>query len=101
LSSRAISWSVAKSFVSALIGFAVVAGKIRLQDPVDKHVTLLKNSGYERVSIQDVLGMSSGIDFNENYADPDSGNNQLGKQMFFGRPTNKWIGKRGIHSHWR
>lgn len=89
--SRSISWSVAKSFVSALIGFAVAEGKISLQDPVDKHVSLLKNSGYRGVSIQDVLEMASGIDFNENYADPDSGINQLGKQIFFGRSTKTWI----------
>jgi CubicO group peptidase (beta-lactamase class C family) len=89
--SQAISWSVAKSFVSALIGFAVTEGKISLQDPVDQHVPLLKQSGYRGVSIQDVLEMSSGIDFNEGYADPDSGINQLGKQIFFGRSTNKWI----------
>ncbi len=91
--SLAISWSVAKSFVSALIGFAVDEGKISLQDPVDKHVPLLKGSGYEGVSIQDVLEMSSGIDFSEDYADPDSGINQLGQQIFFGRSTNTWIAK--------
>jgi CubicO group peptidase (beta-lactamase class C family) len=69
----------------------VAEGKIRLQDRVDKHVSLLENSGCRGVSIQDVLEMSSGIDFTENYADPDSGINQLGKQIFFGRSTNKWI----------
>ena len=89
--SKAISWSVAKSFVSAMVGFAVAEGKIRLQDPVDKHVSFLKKSGYSDVSIQDVLEMSTGIDFSENYADPDSGINQLGREIFFGRSTNKWI----------
>jgi CubicO group peptidase (beta-lactamase class C family) len=91
--SQAVSWSIAKSFVSALIGFAVAEGKISLQDPVDQHVPLLKGSGFQGVSIQDVLEMSSGIDFSEDYADPDSGINQLGQQIFFGRSTNKWIAK--------
>lgn len=91
--SLAISWSVAKSFVSALIGFEVADGKICLQDPVDKHVAQLKGSGFQGVSIQDVLEMSSDIDFSEDYADPDSGINQLGQQIRYGRSTNKWIAK--------
>lgn len=99
--SQAICWSVAKSFVSALVGFAAVDGNIRLQGPVDKHVLLLKNSGYRDVPILDVLEMSASIDFSEGYAAPDSGISQLGKQIFFDRSTNKWIGRKVIHSHWR
>jgi CubicO group peptidase (beta-lactamase class C family) len=85
---------VGKSFVSALIGFALADGSIKsLQDPVGEYVPLLKDSGYADVSIQDVLEMASGIDFNEDYADPDSSINQLGEEIFFGRSTNAWIAK--------
>lgn len=92
--SQAISWSVGKSFVSALIGFALADGSIKsLKDPVDEYVPLLKQGGYAGVSIQDVLEMSSGIDFNEDYADPQSGINQLGEEIFLGRSTNEWIAK--------
>ena len=92
--SQAISWSVGKSFVSSLIGFALADGAIKsLQDPVGLYVPLLKDSGYADVSIQDVLEMASGIDFNEDYADPDSGINQLGQEIFLGRSTNEWIAK--------
>lgn len=90
--SQAISWSVGKSFISTLIGFALADGSINsLQDPVGDYVPLLKQGGYADVSIQDVLEMSSGIDFNENYADPESSINQLGEEIFFGRSTNEWI----------
>ncbi len=93
-STQAISWSVGKSFVSALIGFALADGSIKsLQEPVGDYVPLLRQGGYADVSIQDVLEMSSGIDFNEDYADPDSGINQLGQEIFLGRSTNKWIAK--------
>jgi CubicO group peptidase (beta-lactamase class C family) len=37
--------------------------------------------------------MSSGIDFNEDYSDPESGINQLGQEIFFGRSTNEWIAR--------
>ncbi len=91
---KAVSWSLGKSFVSALIGFAVADGSIKsLQDQVGDYVPLLKQSGYSDVSIQNVLEMSSGIDFSEDYADPNSGINQLGWEIFRGRSTNKWIAK--------
>ncbi len=93
-STQVISWSVGKSFVSALIGFALADGSIKsLQDPVNDYVPLLKQGGYKDVSIQDVLEMSSGIDFSEDYADANSGINQLGQAIFFGSSTNEWIAK--------
>lgn len=67
---HAVVWSVSKSFVSFLIGVALEDGKIEsLHDPVDKYATILKGSGYEGVSIKNVLQMSSGIMFTEDYDD--------------------------------
>jgi len=40
-----------------------------LQDSVDGYAPLLKGSGYEGVTIKDVLQMSSGIQFTEDYGD--------------------------------
>jgi len=69
-STRWISMSVAKSFVSFLIGVALEEGKIiDLQDPVDKYAPNLKGSGYEGVSLKNVLQMSSGVRFTEDYGD--------------------------------
>lgn len=69
-STRWISMSVAKSFVSFLIGVALEDGKIAdLQDPVDKYAPNLKGSGYESVSLKNVLQMSSGVRFTEDYGD--------------------------------
>jgi CubicO group peptidase (beta-lactamase class C family) len=65
-----ISWSVAKSMISALIGIAVDEGLIRsVHDPVTDYVPFLKGTGYDKVPIKHVLQMSSGIGFNENYGD--------------------------------
>jgi CubicO group peptidase (beta-lactamase class C family) len=69
-STRTISMSVAKSFVSFLIGVALAEGQIaNLQDPVDTYAPELKGSGYEGVSLKNVLQMSSGIRFTEDYGD--------------------------------
>lgn len=65
-----ISWSVAKSFVSILFGIAIEDGYIKsVNDKVDKYLPQLKGSGYEGVKIVDVLQMSSGVGFNEDYGD--------------------------------
>ena len=69
-STRCISMSVAKSFVSFLVGVALEEGRIAdLQDPVEAYVPELKGSGYEGVSLKNVLQMSSGIRFTEDYGD--------------------------------
>jgi CubicO group peptidase (beta-lactamase class C family) len=68
-----ISMSVAKSFISALVGIALSEGSIKsLLDPIDKYVPKLSGSAYEGVRIKDVLQMSSGARWNEDFTDPTS-----------------------------
>ena len=68
-----ISMSVAKSFVSALVGIALLEDLIAsIEEPIDKYATGLKGSAYEGVRIKDVLQMSSGARWNEDYSDKDS-----------------------------
>lgn len=87
-----ISWSLAKSFVSALIGIAVQQGKINsINDPVDKYAKILFDSGYKGVSIKDVLQMSSGIEFNEDYHDYNSDINKLGRVFALGLSFDNYV----------
>ncbi len=68
-----ISMSVAKSFTSALVGIALAEGLIgSLEDPIDKYVPKLSKSAYGGVRIKDVLQMSSGARWYEDYSDPKS-----------------------------
>lgn len=68
-----ISMSVAKSFVSALIGLLVAEGKIRsIDDPITDYITVKPGSAYDGVSIRNVLLMSSGARWSEDYSDPTS-----------------------------
>lgn len=77
-----ISWSVAKSFVSTLIGIAVEEGHIgSITDAISDYHPKLIGSAYEGVSIEDVLQMSSGARWNEDYADPDSDIHRFGAAM--------------------
>ena len=70
---RWMSMSVAKSFVSTLVGAAIKDGYINsVDDPVVMYLPQLKGSAYEDVSIKDVLMMASGVNWNETYTDPNS-----------------------------
>jgi len=80
-----ISWSMAKSFISALIGIAVNEGHIKsIEQSVDAYATSLEGSGYEGVSIKNVLQMSSGVAFNEDYGDFYSDINRWGRDFSLG-----------------
>lgn len=68
-----ISMSVAKSWVSALVGIAVADGAIRsIDDAISDYIPVRPGSAYDGVSIADVLRMSSGARWNEDYGDLES-----------------------------
>jgi len=82
---RHIAWSVSKSVLSALFGVAVEEGHIRsIEEPVTAYLPELVGSGYDGVRIKDVLQMSSGVGFDENYGDPDSDINRMGRELAMG-----------------
>jgi CubicO group peptidase (beta-lactamase class C family) len=77
-----ISWSVAKSFVSALVGIALAEGHIRaIDDPISAYITVEPGSAYDGPSIRHVLQMSSGARWNEDYTDTTSDVHRLGATM--------------------
>lgn len=68
-----LSMSVSKSVVSALYGIAVSEGSIEsINDPASKYLPALKGSAYDGVKLKDILQMSSGAHWNEDYSDPNS-----------------------------
>jgi CubicO group peptidase (beta-lactamase class C family) len=80
-SGRWTSFSVAKSFTSTLVGAAVKDGFIKsLDDKVSLYIPDLKGSAYDDVSVRQLLTMTSGIKWNEDYADPNSDVAQFNKQ---------------------
>jgi CubicO group peptidase (beta-lactamase class C family) len=84
---RTVGWSLSKSFLSALMGIAVSEGKIQsINDPVIRYAPELSGSAYDGVSIKDVLQMSSGARWTEDYSDPHSDVVRFGRAVAFGRP---------------
>jgi CubicO group peptidase (beta-lactamase class C family) len=89
-----ISWSMSKSFVSALTGLALENGDIEsLDDPVTKYAPSLKGSAYDGVSLRNVMNMASGIEFNEDYLDPKSDINKMGTVLAVGGSLDKFAAK--------
>jgi CubicO group peptidase (beta-lactamase class C family) len=64
---------VAKSVVSILIGMAIKEGLIvSVEDPIIRYLPELKGSAWDGVNLRDLLQHTSGVSWNENYADPTS-----------------------------
>jgi CubicO group peptidase (beta-lactamase class C family) len=80
-----ISWSVAKSFLASLWGVLDAEG---LMPPLDAQVVAyapgLKGSAYDGATIRDVMTMSSGVGFNEDYLDFWSDINKMGRVLALG-----------------
>jgi CubicO group peptidase (beta-lactamase class C family) len=80
-----ISWSVAKSFLASLYGILDAEGKMPpLDTPLVDVVPMLAGSAYDGATIRDVLTMSSGVAFNEDYLDFNSDINRMGRVLALG-----------------
>ncbi|MGA7437980.1 MAG: serine hydrolase [Luteibacter sp.] len=70
---RWTSFSVAKSFTSTLVGAALRDGAIHsLDDKVVRYIPELAAGAYRDVSVRQLLTMTSGVRWNEDYSDPHS-----------------------------
>ncbi|MEO7072644.1 MAG: serine hydrolase [Rhodanobacter sp.] len=67
------SFSVAKSVTSTLLGIALQQGYIHsLEDTLGTYVPELRDSAYAAVTVRQLLTMTSGVRWNEDYADAQS-----------------------------
>jgi len=80
-----ISWSVAKSYLSALVGVLLEEGAIgSIDDPVVQYAPALAGGAYDGASIRNVLKMASGVIFDEDYLDRASDINRMGRVLALG-----------------
>ncbi len=96
------SFSVAKSFVSFLIGKAIGDGYIEsIEEPITNYIPELSNKGFEEISIEHLLNMSSGLHYNERpllfsddaktYYSPNLRRLALGETKLVDRPGEKFL----------
>lgn len=64
------TFSAAKSFVSMSIGVLVKNGEIELSDRASAYIPEIADKKYPDITIRELLQMTSGIGFDENYKNP-------------------------------
>lgn len=97
---RRISWSVAKSFLSALFGIVLAEGAITsLDDPVTQYAPALIDTAYDGATIRDVLTMQSGVKFDEDYLSFWSDINKMGRVLALGQSMDAFT--KGVREHAR
>jgi CubicO group peptidase (beta-lactamase class C family) len=68
-----VSFSMTKSLTSTLVGTALKSGAIgSLEDPVTRYLPALTGGGYDGVNVRQLLTMTSGVRWNEDYFNPNS-----------------------------
>ncbi|MBI3699412.1 MAG: serine hydrolase [Afipia sp.] len=65
-----IAFSVTKSFVGTLASMLAAEGKLDPNAQVTKYVPELKDTAYGDATVRQVMDMTIGVKFSENYADP-------------------------------
>lgn len=65
-----IAFSVTKSFVGTLAATLVAQGKLDPAAPVTKYVPELRNSAYGDATVRQVMDMTIGVKYSEDYSNP-------------------------------
>jgi len=65
-----IAMSVTKSFVGTLAAILADEGKLDPAAPVTKYIPELKDTAYGDATVRQVMDMTVGVHYSENYADP-------------------------------
>jgi CubicO group peptidase (beta-lactamase class C family) len=82
-----LGWSMSKSLTAALIGILVKEGKLKVDAPAP--VPEWKNTDKEKITLRQLLQQTTGLDFEENYAQPSEVTNMLFKKGDMGAFTAK------------
>ncbi|MBL8956168.1 MAG: serine hydrolase [Myxococcaceae bacterium] len=82
-SNRHLSWSVAKSISSALVGVAVERGVVSLDDSICVHLAEYAGQDVCRITVRDTITFGTGLDWAEEY---ENGKRQTSSvlPLFFG-----------------
>ncbi len=80
--SRQMGWSMTKSLTNAMVGNLVLKERLK----IDKHASVFEWIQDERrtIKLNDLMHMSSGLAWNENYAGPSNATNMLFKSRHMG-----------------
>lgn len=84
---RLLSWSMAKSVTSALVGILVKQGKLDVKSPAAVPAWRSVKDGREQITLENLLQQTSGLAFEENYSKATDATNMLFRKADMGRYT--------------
>lgn len=82
-----LSWSMAKSITSALVGILVGQGKLQVDQRAPVPEWQGVKDGRQQIKLADLLQQASGLDFEENYARSSNATNMLFREADMGAYT--------------
>jgi CubicO group peptidase (beta-lactamase class C family) len=80
---RFLSWSMAKSFINAMVGILVMEGKLDVMKPVD--IDEWKGDERKNITLNNLMQMQSGLKWNEDYGNRSDVTLMLHCESDFGR----------------
>jgi CubicO group peptidase (beta-lactamase class C family) len=80
--SRHTGWSMTKSVTNALVGILVKQGKLNPDAPAP--IDLWQHDGRKKITLNDLMHASSGLNWEENYGGPSGATNMLFKKKDMG-----------------
>ena len=89
--------SMTKSLTGLLAEILVAEGKIDPNAPVTKYVPEVKNSAFGTATVRDVMNMTTGLDYSEDYTDPNAG---VWKYAEAASPLPKPADYKGPNGYW-
>ena len=81
-STQLLSWSMGKSFTNALVGIMAGDGLVDINAPMD--IPEWQNDGRRAITLNDLLQMQSGLEWNENYGNRSDVNLMLHREADMG-----------------
>ena len=81
-STQLLSWSMGKSFVNALAGIMCKDGMVDINAPMD--IPQWQNDGRKAITLNDLMQMQSGLEWNENYGNRSDVNLMLHREKDMG-----------------
>lgn len=83
-------FSVAKSYISALVGIALEKGYFKtIEDSMTTYIPELQGKGLDKISLKNLLEMQSGLNYQEKYSSPFA---DMAK-YYYGKNLDKYIQK--------
>lgn len=91
-----IAFSVTKSFVGLIAASLAHEGAIDLAAPVSRYLPELQGSAFEDATVRQVMDMTTGVKYSENYTDAAAEVRTYGMAAGYAKPPEGWDGPRSI-----